>query len=49
VPSLLVMGISLVLFLGHMLGLGAAERARPLGRAPRAPEETAAPVRAPAR
>jgi hypothetical protein len=49
VPSLLVMGISLVLFQGHMLGLGAAERARPLGRAPRAAEETPAPVRTPAR
>lgn len=31
VPSLIVMGISLVLFLVHMLGLGAAERRRPLG------------------
>jgi hypothetical protein len=49
VPSLIVMAVSLLLFLGHMLGLGAAERARPLGRAPRTPEQTAAPVRAPAR
>jgi hypothetical protein len=39
VPSLIVMGVSLVLFVGHMLGLGAAERRRPLGTPPRAPAE----------
>jgi len=37
VPSLIVMVVALVLFLVHMLGLGAAERRRPLGPAPRAP------------
>jgi hypothetical protein len=39
VPSLIVMGISLVLFVGHVLGLAAAERRRPLGAPPRAPAE----------
>ena len=39
VPSLIVMGVSLVLFLAHMLGLGAAERRRPLGAAPRVPAD----------
>jgi hypothetical protein len=48
VPSLIVMGISLVLFLGHVLGLSAAERARPLGRAPRTADETASRPRVPA-
>jgi hypothetical protein len=37
VPSLIVMGLALVLFIAHMLGLGAAERRRPLGAPPRAP------------
>lgn len=39
VPSLIVMVVALVLFLAHMLGLGAAERRRPLGPAPRAPAD----------
>ncbi len=30
-PSLIVMAVALVMFVGHMLGLGAAERRRPLG------------------
>jgi hypothetical protein len=34
-PSLIVMAISLVLAVGHFIGLGAAERRRPLGVAPR--------------
>jgi hypothetical protein len=49
VPSLIVMAVSLLAFLGHMLGLAAAERARPLGRPPRAPAEAGEPVRARAR
>jgi hypothetical protein len=46
VPSLIVMGVSLVLFVGHMLGLGAAERRRPLGTPPRAPAEAGTRVTA---
>lgn len=37
VPSLIVMGVALVMFVAHVLGLAAAERRRPLGPAPRTP------------
>lgn len=37
-PSLIVMAISLVLAVGHFIGLGAAERRRPLGVTPRRAE-----------
>lgn len=37
-PSLIVMAISLVLAVGHFIGLGAAERRRPLGATPRTAE-----------
>ncbi len=40
VPSLIVMGVALVLFVAHVAGLGAAERRRPLGTPPRAPAES---------
>jgi hypothetical protein len=46
VPSLIVMGVSLVLFVGHVLGLGAAERRRPLGAPPRAPTDAGSRVSA---
>jgi len=36
VPSLIVMVVALAMFVSHMLGLGAAERRRPLGVPPRA-------------
>jgi hypothetical protein len=39
VPSLIVMGLSLVLLVGHVLGLAAAERRRPLGTSARAPAD----------
>jgi hypothetical protein len=39
VPSLIVMVLSLVLFVGHVLGLAAAERRRPLGTSARAPAD----------
>lgn len=39
VPSLIVMGVALVLFVAHVAGLGAAERRRPLGASPRAPAD----------
>jgi len=45
-PSLLVMGISLVLLLAHVIGLGVVESRRPLGVTPRAGE---AAGRAPSR
>src|SRR6266508_1013044 len=40
VPSLIVMGVALVLFVAHVAGLGAAERRRPLGTPPRTPAES---------
>jgi hypothetical protein len=46
VPSLIVLGVSLVLFLGHVLGIGAAERRRPLGTPPRAPADAGTRVTA---
>lgn len=45
-PSLIVLAISLVLAVGHFIGLGAAERRRPLGVTPRTAE---AEGRAPSR
>jgi hypothetical protein len=46
VPSLIVMGLALVLFVGHVLGLAATERRRPLGAPPRAPVDAGTRVRA---
>jgi hypothetical protein len=46
VPSLIVLGVSLVLFVAHMLGLAAAERRRPLGTVPRTPAGAGAGTRA---
>jgi hypothetical protein len=37
-PSLIVMAVSFVLLVAHILGLGAAERRRPLGAVPRTAE-----------
>jgi len=37
-PSLIIMAVSLLLAVGHVLGLAAAERRRPLGVAPRTAE-----------
>jgi hypothetical protein len=45
-PSIIVMVVSLLLVVGHVLGLAAAERRRPLGAAPRTAE---AQGRAPSR
>lgn len=46
VPSLIVLVVSLVLCVGHVLGLGAAERRRPLGAPPRAPADAGTRVSA---
>jgi hypothetical protein len=40
-PSLIVMAVSFVLLVVHVVGLGLAERRRPLGVTPRAPEAAA--------
>jgi hypothetical protein len=39
VPSLIVMVVALILFIGHVFGLAAAERRRPLGTSGRTPAD----------